>query len=114
MCCYNQNYEGVYKAIGETVYLNSDSSLTKIIKERIYNIKDIGNDQYYVTMTDITSNFILNFLFYKNNNTLVSSTQGGVDNIFFDDDQLKACYSLTDNKNISQNGNYSLTRYVPI
>ncbi len=90
----NTEWSGYYTASGNTYLLNEDGTVTTTAATRTYLITKIDNYMYKVVMNNLTPDqFTFNFIFYKKGSKLYSSTNGGVDIISCEGNQLVADFS---------------------
>ncbi len=101
----NTNWEGLYSAEGFTYLLNKDGTVTTTAATRNYLITKVGDHMYKVVMNNLTpEQFTFEFLFFKKDKKLYSSSNGGVDIISCEGKELVADFS-----NAFLNGRFILT-----
>ncbi len=105
--CDPNNFEGFYTAEGHE-YLLKNGMVSKNIGTRTYLITKVGHDMYKVVMNSLTpSQFTLDFLFYKKDNKLYSSSNAGIDIISCEENKLVADFSTNNPGKL--NGRFILT-----
>lgn len=83
MTCLNGNYKA--KRI-KTVYNTKTGTKQEYCDEIKYNISKIAKNQYLVKQTNLSSGNITELMFCKSNNGYLSSSDYGIDNMYFNKD----------------------------
>lgn len=67
----------------KTIYNTNTQTISEFIVDISYKIKKITEIQYLVTQVNLSNGDIVELLFFKNNNGFLSTSDNGIDNIFF-------------------------------
>ena len=88
----------------KTIYNVETNSINEYLNDIEYIITKITNTQYLMKQTNLNSGSVINLLLFKSNDGYLSSSDSGIDNLFYND-----CGELVHNWSIPIDADNNLT-----